>query len=751
MSVAATEAEAPVAAEPALRRPRRAHRGGIALDLAILVAFAVAVVGLYVWRKGGFFLIDDAQNEFLPYLTEMGRQWLSGHVPVMTSDTIFGGNYFIALERAVFSPQIVVFSIIAALVPNHLLVATAFAGASILLAAIGGWLIGRVLQLGRVYSLLLGGTVATVPVFLFMYTASWWNGAAGSVALVFAIAALLRAIRVPSLGSSLLLGLATLVVLVSGWPHALIGLLAVGACLLVATAVVPEGWRNVLRDGAWKRLLVSWLPVLVPMAVAAIVSVPVYAEFVIQGKLLFRFNQISNEGAFCVPGLDQALAVMNPVASTYWNCWGGYTNWPFPIGFVSILATLALVFHVPRRGDRIAGGLIASALVLFLLTQLPSVFLSTRYPFRFLPILGVVLAVLLFHLLRHGIRRVTRTRVVVALLLTAAAAYVGVTHDVDPGWGDAVEAVVFVALTVAGIAVLLRRWERFRPAVFSLLALAGVVLVALQGQGLGTRYLYDDRPQSEVNLSAEQREQIDAGFVAVAQMPNDISSSAGSARSLLLGWRSFNGYDPVGQRAFMERFGNHAPQGFYDAGLVTALGEPAQVGADGVCDFEVYGVRSVIAQADLDGEGISALERCGFTLESTVGNSSFWVSSAKPVGATLSYADPGIEYADDVNADQRHESAEITANSNGGDVVFARLWWPGYTATLDGEPVPVTAYDGILAAVELPAGATGTLELSYTPTSWRWAIPVSVLGVLLGAGALIWGYARRRKEARRPS
>jgi hypothetical protein len=736
----------PVNGAPAdsVRRSRRA--GAVLLDLAVLAAMTIGVVALHVWRSRSFFLIDDGQNEFLPYFTDMGRQWLDGHVPVLTSGTIFGGNYFIAIERPVFAPQTILFSILAAAVPRYVVVATTLAATNIFLTAVGGWLIGRVLRLGRGYSLLLATTVATLPVFLFMYASSWWNGAIATAWLTFAVAALLNAVRRPSLRASVLLGVATLLVLISGWPHALIGLLVIGACVLLATVEIPGGWRHVLRDGAWKALPRAWAPVLVPMALAALVSVPVYAEFVAQGDLLNRFNEISNDGNFCVPTLDQSLGVMNPLAASQWNCWGGYTNWPIAIGFVSILTTVALVFWSPRRGDRVAGALIASAVVLFLLTQLPSAVGSTHYPFRFLPLLGLVVAVLVFHLLRHGERRVTPLRIVVALLITVVSAFLGVARERFPDLLDVAQELVFVALTVAGIVVVLRRWERFRLACFVLLTVAGVVLIDVPGRGLAPGYLYFDPLVRQVHLTAEQQEQVDAGFVVVTQMPNAIAS-AGSARSLLLDWRSFNGYDPVGQRNFMVHFGNYAPQGFYDANVLQVLGQPADVDAPGVCDFQVYGVRSVIAAADLDGQVVSTLERCGFTLEATRDGSSFWAASTDPVSATLSYADPGIEYADDATAGERHESATITANPTGGTVMFARLWWPGYTATLNGRPVPTATYQGILPTVELPPGATGRLELTYTPQSWRWSLPASGLGVLLAVGAAVGVAVRRRRTA----
>lgn len=50
-------------------------------------------------------------------------------------------------------------------------------------------------------------------------------------------------------------------------------------------------------------------------------------------------------------------------------------------------------------------------------------------------------------------------------------------------------------------------------------------------------------------------------------------------------------------------------------------------------------------------------------------------------------------------------------------VVFSRAWYPGYRATLDGQPTPVEQLDLMMPAVRLPAGAGGRLVLEYRPRS----------------------------------
>src|SRR5262249_31578315 len=49
------------------------------------------------------------------------------------------------------------------------------------------------------------------------------------------------------------------------------------------------------------------------------------------------------------------------------------------------------------------------------------------------------------------------------------------------------------------------------------------------------------------------------------------------------------------------------------------------------------------------------------------------------------------------------------------EVIFARPWYPGYSATLDGRPLRLTAYRDMLPEVEIPPGSNGVLKVMYWP------------------------------------
>ncbi|MBA2472374.1 MAG: YfhO family protein [Pseudonocardiales bacterium] len=82
------------------------------------------------------------------------------------------------------------------------------------------------------------------------------------------------------------------------------------------------------------------------------------------------------------------------------------------------------------------------------------------------------------------------------------------------------------------------------------------------------------------------------------------------------------------------------------------------------------------------------------------------------------------------SAQPQHEIVRYRSSGHAGRIIFTRLAWPGYTATVDGRPVEVSKGPAGLVAVEVPAG-DHTLVLAFET-------PGLQLGFLaLGAAAAI--------------
>jgi len=74
---------------------------------------------------------------------------------------------------------------------------------------------------------------------------------------------------------------------------------------------------------------------------------------------------------------------------------------------------------------------------------------------------------------------------------------------------------------------------------------------------------------------------------------------------------------------------------------------------------------------------------------------------------------------------------------------------PGWTATLNGRPLTPVTLDGWQQAYVVPAGAGGTVVMTFTPVAgYHWLLGGTVLGVLLLVAGALWPPRRRAAAAR---
>ena len=95
------------------------------------------------------------------------------------------------------------------------------------------------------------------------------------------------------------------------------------------------------------------------------------------------------------------------------------------------------------------------------------------------------------------------------------------------------------------------------------------------------------------------------------------------------------------------------------------------------------------------------------------------------------------------------ETVEFTREGAGASsLTFARLAWPGYTAAVDGVPVPVEEGPAGLLVVELPDDVRGgTLTLSWSPPGSTVSLAAAALGAVAALALGGMEYRRRRTTA----
>ncbi len=70
-------------------------------------------------------------------------------------------------------------------------------------------------------------------------------------------------------------------------------------------------------------------------------------------------------------------------------------------------------------------------------------------------------------------------------------------------------------------------------------------------------------------------------------------------------------------------------------------------------------------------------------------------------------------------------------------LVVAESWYPGWRATIDGQPVEVLRANYLSQGVVVPTGAH-TVEMEYSPDSFRYGQMLSLVALLLLAPLAVW-------------
>ena len=98
-------------------------------------------------------------------------------------------------------------------------------------------------------------------------------------------------------------------------------------------------------------------------------------------------------------------------------------------------------------------------------------------------------------------------------------------------------------------------------------------------------------------------------------------------------------------------------------------------------------------------------------------------------------------------SDADSEHVEVSS-PNGGSVVFSRLAWPGYTATLNGEELQTKGLADIFLYVDLPPGTENAdLHITFRPPGERIGLAAMAGGVIVLIGLVVLDVRRRRSPA----
>lgn len=683
--------------------------------LLSLVAVGALLTVLFV-RNHRYFFVDDRISGELPTYVDMGRILLSGEWPWLSTNVVNSGARAIEYATGVFNPLNLVMSVALTQFNDAALGAFVYILVhALLLTGAAAWL-ARLVGLNTAWSVAFAISVGFQPYTVVWDFTAWGQGLSSFAWFVLAVAAAFAFHLEPKRRYGWLILFATYGAFTSGWPLVVPVLGFFAAALIVSRLLA----RAPMRATVW---LAAWF------AGGAVCSLVAIYPLLTSSEFATRTTAVANTGNFNVVSLEGLLQFANPGYYGFFLNFGGYALQPLPHFYVAWFILPVLLFW---KGGSFRAPIVVllqvtlAALVLSFVGVLgPETLGSFRFPTRFLQYTGFFLLLLTALLVAHGCFVFTRRRLYAAL---AVVSFLVVNAlQTNPTGADRI--LLFGGL-LAGLCAIVwwhgsagvrgradgrsaPSWALADGAVLggTMVILLGLALLHPSGRGVDWGFPHD--------LSAmEPLSQQDYTLFYGNYLPPDSGVDAfreyrPATTGLLVGDRQINGYTSLGNSFFRQYFpiddhGNFAP------GAAASFTQVDPV--SGLTMLELLRVDQIVAQLGPMNDDLRPLLDDDWRFARSGDITATYRRDDFTLPGLVSYASPGLDVDEVPGCEQGHSKECVgieQASDRPGEVVFARLWFPGYRATLDGEPVAIERHADMLVSAVIPPGETGNLVLTY--------------------------------------
>ena len=726
--------------ETVLTTPSRRARLSWGAVTAVTVVLGYALILL---RNSAFFLQDDSESGAVPNWLYIGDRLHQGVLPILTPDAWMSGNWTVEGQGSLWNPIQLAIYYVAPMVDRLDLFAAGVKGCFAVVLALGVYRVAMAYGARPVWAAVVGAAMPFSGWVLYYDSATWVTSLFGLAWTTQAWASGVRYARGQS--GPIPVFLFTYLALSIGYVHSAIGMALVSLCVLVG-----EGLRSR-----------SWVPaakVAAAAVAAALCGLVTFLPGYLTSSVTWRvIGTAVNTNLFTAPWSESLNAAI-PVALPAIQGFSGSQVQKVPVSYIAwfILPVLAFVDwgRVRGRVRTLAGPLMLLG-VMLVVTDGPSQLGPIRWPARMLPLMAVAVLVVIGVLVSRVVslsawRKKTMIAVALVLIsvLRSASAF---PHGI---WQFALWGLVL--LVVAALVVALGRW-------FGVASAAGAVLVSILA------VLWVQVGQFPSNLGVSQWHMPVSRSAAKAHFPNyqgvtlqlgerapvkTLEQAEATWRSLVignyartLGLDYVNSYTAVGHQRFSSLLCMQWEGG-------TCKDAERHLFADDPTTGRTY--------ADLMGLDRVILTKHTFPTAPALGAPVGWhfVNHPDPLAWILERntprpAQPGRVVASRgvvvTHAAPSSDTAEsmTVSSASGGSVVFSRLLWPGYTATLNGRPLPVGSVRGVFVTVRLPAGThPSRLVLSFRPPGMTLGLVLAAMGVALLITLIIFEviFRRRRRD-----
>jgi hypothetical protein len=728
--------------------PARPRRFGVGSRfLAPLIMLAVVAVGAALPLIGNhiFYFWDDTAGVGVPVWHRIADSYLHGHIPLLNLDMWRGGNFAAEGATGMWNPVTVLVAIGTYFIDN---LAVGIAVGKIffmLLMAGGSYLLARNYGVRRSLAAVVGAMLPFAGYSFFMDSTSWVNALMETsfIPWVWWTARLARQGR-----SAFWLVITGYLACSLGNPY---GLLAVGLLIL---AMMVEAWCAGARRRA-VALALAGISVL-------LLNVMVFLPLLLTESVGYRAGSGTFNDGFLKPSLTNLLEMSTPSVQPE------ITN--FSHGFLTVPAVYLAWFVLPmvpwlrwrllREQWRSYIGIYVFGGIYLLLMLGPSEIWLFRWPLRLIDFFWFPVVLLWALLANQGPLTTHRRR-------RAAASVVIILFGAWLSWGERPElshVVVYGTLAVLVLVALLIRVGWLTRAGFAVFMVGILAVLGLQVLWFPANHnvLNYQFPNSAEHLRTQFAKYQGGVTVQIASMDHIASKDLlpdrayqdmlfGSMYSVA-GVESTTDYSGIGYSKV-----DTTMCMIYQGSSCADTWQHIWAQPDGysVPTIDLFRARTVVVQDSLidtrafpvpaGWHRAPAADQSGLVTVYQRDAAIPW-----PQGR-LSNATNGVT----VTADQltgtvaEHLTYQRTDANGPAQLTFARLDWPGYTATVNGHPATVESGPSGLVVVDLPAGVpSGQVDVDWTPPGNNVSIAAAILGGALAIGLAVapWLLRRRRRN-----
>ena len=720
------------------------------LKLNVLLLFILgAILGIIPeFINPGFYFIDDMQHEFMPVFYNIGRTLHTGSFPILSLSNWLGGNYFAEYQYALINPVSLALYYVLPFF-SSLAVAAAFLAAFFQgLLFCGAFYLARAYGIERAGAYLAALVITTNNFIAYWYATSWFPALVSIAWLLCAWAALIHVSH--SRKHWLCTIFLCYLTMTSGWPQTtlLLGLISI--------LIFFQKWReNRLNDA---------IRVVIALSAATLLSSPCLIALLSVGEIAARSVNSVNSNLW-VPSLQDILNFSFPLHLGYIKGFNGYQLMATPYMYCAWFILPLLPFIKWGRQIWLSSAnatLLALGFFLLLACLGPEQIGPVRWPFRFLPYLHIVITVLILkNISNGGLFRVNRIRLIlstglVALSLLLSWQRIPLQSFDSPVFILAIEGVIVTFLTVVA-------WQnkKFYGYAALIATTFGIFVFTRMMFSSNTDYAnWGMNPQRNDNALVNT---VPQGYTAYSGKvgldsdgnrgrldPQRLLEFQTGFMSLEYGLPSLGGYSPLGHKALQKEL---CMVGIFGETLPCATNRLFEIDKEtGAPLADLFRIQKITAMRGLHLSALKSERIDSWNLEFSGNYTERYVRDLPNISlpGTVSWTSPNLTVIQAAIPQPLEEHLEIQREKNSdAKVIFARLWWPGYTASFAGKEIPVTAHRGIFVTAILPTEPqSGILKLVYRPPYFLTSLILVGLGFLITLIGCFWKLLIRRWDAK---